>query len=203
MDRDSIDRIRSATFPIARRGYEKREVDRFLTRLGDWLETGGGDQARTELVRRELERVGEKTAKILTDSHEVGEQLRAEADRYAATTRAEADARGERTRIETEQYASETREAAESETARLRQEADVYSAEARRAADDYAAQKRDEADEYAIEIAREADQAAAELTAKAERDAENKVAAAETRARSLIDEGPAPRRVTASTRAGS
>ena len=26
MDRDSIDRIRSATFPVGRRGYEKREA---------------------------------------------------------------------------------------------------------------------------------------------------------------------------------
>ena len=54
MDRDSIDRIRSATFPVGRRGYEKREVDRFLNKLADWLETGGGDQTRAELVRREL-----------------------------------------------------------------------------------------------------------------------------------------------------
>jgi DivIVA domain-containing protein len=33
VDRDSIDRIRSATFPVGRRGYEKREVDRFLKRI--------------------------------------------------------------------------------------------------------------------------------------------------------------------------
>jgi len=46
VDRDSIDRIRSATFPVGRRGYEKREVDRFLNKLADWLETGGGDQTR-------------------------------------------------------------------------------------------------------------------------------------------------------------
>ena len=37
MDRDSIGRIRSATFPVGRRGYEKREVDRFLNKLADWL----------------------------------------------------------------------------------------------------------------------------------------------------------------------
>ena len=49
MDRDSIDRIRSATFPVGHRGYEKREVDRFLSRLADWLETGGGDQTRAEI----------------------------------------------------------------------------------------------------------------------------------------------------------
>jgi DivIVA domain-containing protein len=83
VDRDSIDRIRSATFPIGRRGYEKREVDRFLNRLADWLETGGGDQSRAALLRRDLERIGQQTGKILTDAHDVAEQLRAEAEREA------------------------------------------------------------------------------------------------------------------------
>jgi DivIVA domain-containing protein len=81
VDRDSIDRIRGATFPIGRRGYEKREVDRFLNRLADWLETGGGDQSRAELLRRDLERIGQQTGKILTDAHDVAERLRSEAER--------------------------------------------------------------------------------------------------------------------------
>src|SRR5947207_9221282 len=83
VDRDSIDRIRSATFPVGRRGYEKREVDRFLAKLADWLETGGGDQTRAELLRRELERVGQQTGKILTDAHEDAEELRADDERQA------------------------------------------------------------------------------------------------------------------------
>jgi DivIVA domain-containing protein len=83
VDRDSIDRIRSATFPVARRGYEKREVDRFLNKLAEWLETGGGDQTRAELVRRELDRIGQQTGKILTDAHDLGEQLYAETEREA------------------------------------------------------------------------------------------------------------------------
>jgi DivIVA domain-containing protein len=83
VDRDSIDRIRSATFPVGRRGYEKREVDRFLNKLADWLETGGGNQTRAELLRRDLERVGQQTGKILTDAHDVAEQVKAEAEREA------------------------------------------------------------------------------------------------------------------------
>ena len=92
MDQDSIDRIRSATFPVGRRGYEKREVDRFLNRLADWLETGGGDQSRAELVRRDLERIGEQTGRILTDAHDVGEQLRADAEREAQALLEDAEA---------------------------------------------------------------------------------------------------------------
>ena len=40
MDQESLDRIRSATFNLARRGYDKREVDTYLSRLADWLENG-------------------------------------------------------------------------------------------------------------------------------------------------------------------
>jgi DivIVA domain-containing protein len=96
VDPDSIDRIRSATFPIGRRGYEKREVDRFLNKLADWLETGGGDQTRAELVRRELERIGQQTGRILTDAHDAGEQLKAEAEREAVRIVEEARAEAKR-----------------------------------------------------------------------------------------------------------
>ncbi len=97
MDRDSIDRIRSATFPVGRRGYEKREVDRFLNKLADWLETGGGDQTRAELVRRDLERIGEQTGRIITDAHDLGEQLRADAEREAQRILEDAEAQAAET----------------------------------------------------------------------------------------------------------
>ena len=115
MDRDSIDRIRSATFPVGRRGYEKREVDRFLNKLADWLETGGGDQTRAELLRRDLERVGQQTGKILTDAHDVSEQLRAEAEaRRHGRMRVEADRdRRPKARCTTEARTSADQHAAE------------------------------------------------------------------------------------------
>jgi len=96
VDRDSIDRIRSATFPIERRGYNKREVDRFLNKVAEWLETGGADQTRAELLRRDLERIGEHTGKILTDAHDLGEQLLAEAEREAQRIVEEARAEAKR-----------------------------------------------------------------------------------------------------------
>jgi DivIVA domain-containing protein len=87
VDKDSIDRIRAATFPVARRGYEQREVDRFLNRVADWLETGGGDQARSDLVRRELERIGQKTGQILNAANDAAAQIQAEAETAAADIR--------------------------------------------------------------------------------------------------------------------
>jgi DivIVA domain-containing protein len=123
VDRDSIDRIRSATFPVGRRGYEKREVDRFLNRLADWLETGGGDQTRAELVRRELERIGEHTGRILTDAHDLGQRLQAEAEREAQGILAEAEARAEGVRAAADEHAAQARAVAEQTIAEARAEA--------------------------------------------------------------------------------
>jgi DivIVA domain-containing protein len=130
VDRDSIDRIRSATFPVARRGYEKREVDRFLNRIAEWLETGGADQTRAELVRRDLERIGEQTGKILTDAHDAGEEIRAEAEREAEGIIAEAETQAERvraaaaeSRARAEDEAQETLSRANSEATRIIEDA--------------------------------------------------------------------------------
>jgi DivIVA domain-containing protein len=160
MDQESIERIRTATFAVSRRGYDKREVDRFLERLADWLETGGGDEARSEVVRTELERIGEQTGRILTSAHDAAETLRAEAEaqleeekeaarRYESGLRAEADAYSERAHIEADEYASETRGEADSYAARIRNEASAEAATIREDAEAYAETTRSEADEEA------------------------------------------------------
>jgi DivIVA domain-containing protein len=84
MDRLSVDSIRRATFPVARRGYSTRAVHRFLDRVAEWLETGTGDPARADLLRRELARVGRRTAAILLEAEVEARRLRAEAEREAA-----------------------------------------------------------------------------------------------------------------------
>jgi DivIVA domain-containing protein len=84
MDRLSVDRIRRATFPVGRRGYSKRAVDRFLDRVADWLETGTGDPARADLLRSDLARVGRRTAAILLEAEAEARRLRTEAEREAA-----------------------------------------------------------------------------------------------------------------------
>ncbi len=84
MDRLNVDRIRRVTFPIARRGYSKRAVDSFLDRLAEWLETGTGDPARADLMRREMARVGERTAAILEEAERAAERLREDGERDAA-----------------------------------------------------------------------------------------------------------------------
>jgi len=84
MDRLSVDSIRRATFPVARRGYSTRAVHRFLDRVAEWLETGTGDPVRADLLRRDLTRVGRRTAAILLEAEVEARRLRAEAEREAA-----------------------------------------------------------------------------------------------------------------------
>ncbi len=180
MDKDSIERIRTATFGVARRGYDKRQVDRFLEQLADWLETGGGDDARSEVVRTELERIGEQTGGILLAAHDAAEAHRAsteedlqgerdEAQRYSSGLRAEADAYSERAHIEADGYAHEARGEADAYAARVRNEADADGATTREDADAYAESTRAQADEDAAESVRAAESRARQMVDEATR----------------------------------
>jgi DivIVA domain-containing protein len=146
VQQDSIERIRNATFSIARKGYEKREVERFLGKVADWLEAGGGDRARSDLVKRELERVGEKTAGILASAEDSAEQLRSDAEREATATL----------------------ERAREQAAATRQEADAYSSQVRSEADTYADNARRDGERDAEHARAEAETDAREALAKAD-----------------------------------
>lgn len=178
MENDSIERIRSATFAVSRRGYDKREVDSFLSRLADWLEAGGGDRARSDTVRRELERVGQKTARILTDAEETASQMRAEAESEAKETRRSANSAAEATRKEADSYSKQTHSAA-----------DDYSQQTRAAADKYDAQVRAEADAYSTQTRTAADEYAQKTRSEADRQAIDTVKAGEAKAQRIIDDG--------------
>lgn len=183
MQQDSVERIRSATFTIARKGYEKREVERFLTKLADWLESGGGDQARSEIVKRELERVGERTAGILASAEDTAEELRGEAEQEANTTL-------ERAR----EQASAGRKDADDYSATTRKEAGDYSTRAREEADDYSTKTRADADGYSTKTRSDADQAAQDTRAQAEADARKALAQAQAKAQRIVEEGVQRRR---------
>ena len=106
VDETSLDRIRNATFPSSRRGYDKHEVEMFLCRLADWLETGGGDESRSDAVKKELEKVGQRTGAILSQAEESAQQIRAEAEEEARVTINSANLQSTETRTETENYAN-------------------------------------------------------------------------------------------------
>lgn len=124
VDQTSLDRIRNATFPSSRRGYDKHEVEKFLARLADWLETGAGDDSRSDTVKRELERVGERTGAILAQAEESAQQIRAEAEDEVRGTVNTANMQAEETRTEADKYFSETRTSADAYAQQTRQSAE-------------------------------------------------------------------------------
>ena len=128
VDQTSLDRIRNATFPAAKRGYDKHEVEKFLARLADWLETGAGDESRSDTVKRELERVGERTGAILAQAEESAQQIRAEAEEEARGTVNTANMQAEETRAEADKYAGEKRTSADSYAQQTRQAAEQEAA---------------------------------------------------------------------------
>src|SRR5689334_8945539 len=130
VDQTSLDRIRNATFPTARRGYDKHEVEKFLGRLADWLETGAGDESRSDVVRRELEKVGERTGAILAQAEESAQQIRAEADEEARGTVNTANMEAAETRTAAQQYDSETRTSADAYARQTREDAEHEAGEA-------------------------------------------------------------------------
>ena len=146
VDETSLDRIRNATFPSSRRGYDKQEVEKFLARLADWLETGAGDESRSDTVKRELERVGERTGAILAQAEESAQQIRGEA----------------------ESLAREAIEEGQTQADQSRKEAQAYSKQIHSEADGYAKQTRSEADKDAADVRAEAEADARDTIADAQ-----------------------------------
>ena len=180
---ETIERIRNATFTLTRRGYDRREVDSYLSKLADWLEVGGADQVHGDTIRAELERIGQRTGKILTAAEDAARAMEAEAEEDAREIREGAHASVEGIRTSADEYARKTRQEADAHAARVREEADAISKKAHGEADAYRTKLHDEADGYAQRVRSEAEAKASEA-----------VKAAEEKAIRLVEEGAARRR---------
>src|SRR5215218_2120025 len=143
MDWKDIDRLRDPGFTVARRGYERREVDRLLGSLVDWLETDAARELGELAVKRKLEFVGKSAARILLTTEEESAQLRRLTDEECVELRAEAEAA----------------------SVRVRQAADEYAADVRAKADEDARQAREAAGADARQIVEEGERRRAEIEA--------------------------------------
>jgi DivIVA domain-containing protein len=202
VDGDTIARIRSAKFPVGRRGYDKAEVDRFLSELADWLETGGADRTRAELVRRELERIGRRAGKVLTEAYAAGEEIRADAKREATSLAEEWGGRAAtvfmealeslvvslEARVAAVRYAGKLRAEAHDSAARALAEAAAHAAQIRAKADAYSATTRQGADADAAKARAEAEAAAARTRARADRTAEQTVKKGSADAKRIVEQ---------------
>jgi DivIVA domain-containing protein len=163
VDQESVDRIRSATFNTARRGYDRSEVDSYLQVLADWLDEGGAEPTHSEVVQRELDQVGHHTAGVLSAAGEAAGEIRSEA----------------------EAEAGELLENARIESNALRIEVDDYAERIRSEADEYAQAERGKADAYALDRREQAEAEAGRLGADAKAGAERTLAEGRTRREAL------------------
>ena len=102
------ERLREATFPLVKRGYDRHAVDEFVAELFALVQDLESRQTREGVVQKALDELGEETAGILQRAHET-------ADDISARSRAQADARLQR---------------AEREAEILRRDADEYAEQA-------------------------------------------------------------------------
>jgi DivIVA domain-containing protein len=183
MDENRIDRIRSATFPLVRKGYDPAQVEAFLGRLADWLEQGGGDEARAQVIKREIDRIGERTASILAGAEDTAQGLRADAEREVAAMIDAASTESSKARADADAYAARVRTDADQYAERQHAEANEYAESTRRAADGYTRKTRESAEAEAERSQDVATQRAEEI-----------VEAAERKARRVINDGNKRRR---------
>jgi len=162
MDPDVVDRFRNARFNLVKRGYDRGEVDRFLSQWADWMESLEDDPSAAEALKAELERVGERTSGVLTAAGEAAAKLTEDAEAKANETREEAKVASNITRMEADRYAEETRT-----------EVDDYAQRTRGQADAYAGDRRSEADEIAEQARADAEMSAGERMHAAKAEAES------------------------------
>jgi DivIVA domain-containing protein len=129
MDWEDIDRLRDPGFTEARRGYDRREVDRFLGSLVDWLETDAATELGELTVQRKLEHVGKSTARILLTAEEEAEKLRRLTDKECTELRSRAEAEALKTREAADTYAHDVRAKADADAKRLVEEGERRRAE--------------------------------------------------------------------------
>ena len=118
MDWKDIDRLRDPRFTVARRGYDRREVDRLLGSLVDWLETDAANELGELAVKRKLEHVGKSTARILLTTQEESTQMRRRTQEECAELRSQAEAASLKTRQAADEYAKGVRANADGDARR-------------------------------------------------------------------------------------
>jgi vacuolar-type H+-ATPase subunit E/Vma4 len=173
MDDEMTTQLRTITFAEERKGFDKGEVRQFLVEVAEWIEGGGGD-----VVRRRLERIAHKSAKMLADAEDGAEGLRREAEQETHALLEEARAEADSCRAEAEAEAREQLREARVEATTSRETANQYATETRSSADQYADQTRLEAKRESDELLEDATNEAKEAVRSAEQRAEQIIAEA-------------------------
>jgi cell division initiation protein len=111
--------VESREFSTSLRGYDKEEVDAFLSTLA--AEIREYQRASSEQLYQNL---GEEMGALLQHAKDSGDAMRKEAEEDAAAARHAAETDAQRTRADAEHKASETRAAAEADATERIKEAE-------------------------------------------------------------------------------
>jgi len=118
MDWNEIERLRIDGFTVARRGYDRREVDKFLGALLDWLETDAPTDLGGMAVKRKFELAGKSTAQILLTTENESEQMLRQTEEECADLRSQAEAASREARRAADEHAARVREKADEDARR-------------------------------------------------------------------------------------
>jgi cell division septum initiation protein DivIVA len=118
MDWNEIERLRIDGFTVARRGYDRREVDKFLGALLDWLETDAPKDLGGMAVKRKFELAGKSTAQILLTTENEAEQMLRQTEEECADRRSQAEAASREARRAADEHAAKVREKADEDARR-------------------------------------------------------------------------------------
>ena len=118
MDWNEIERLRIDGFTVARRGYDRREVDKFLGALLDWLETDAPKDLGGMAVKRKFELAGKSTAQILLTTENESEEMLRQTEEECADLRDQAEAASREVRRAADEHAAKVREKADEDARR-------------------------------------------------------------------------------------
>jgi hypothetical protein len=118
MDWKDIERLRIDGFTVARRGYDRREVDKFLVALLDWLETDAPKDLGGMVVRRKFELAGKSTAQILLTTENESARMLRQTEEECADLRGQAEAASREARRAADEHAAKVREKADQDARR-------------------------------------------------------------------------------------
>ena len=140
--------IRNVSFPVSVRGYDRRTVDAYVTRVNRVIAELEVSRSPQAAVRHALDRVGEQTIAILNEARESAEKIEAaareeaeahidEAKAHAADLVVSVNAQAEQERAEAAQIVADAKAEADEILARARAEAAKTIADARTKAADH------------------------------------------------------------------
>lgn len=146
MDWTHFEQLRVSGFTMTRRGYDKREVDRFLDSLAEWLETDAANELGDQAVQRKLELVGKSTAHILLTTEKESQELKRTVQAECDDLRQKADAAAKDTRRQADDYSSTTRSKADEYSSSLRAKTEEEAQRTKAAATEQARKTVEEGD---------------------------------------------------------